>query len=171
VRLHRSIFAIAIVLIFLFSPFRTYTQSNYLNSANAALKQQDFQRAEELYAKAEEHCGETTKVKQNTAVLLGLQGNFDEAIPFIDDAISKDADNPELYFNRALLFLKSGDFLSAIDDFQKASKLGGQRNSKSERHAVGLKRQSEEKQAGAKSIRTNSVKSIKCKTNKRDREY
>lgn len=27
------------------------------------------------------------------------------------------------------------------------------------------------KQGGAKSIRTNSVKSIKCKTNKRDREY
>jgi len=124
-------------------------QSNYINSANTSLKQQDYQRAEELYAKANEHCSETDKVKQNTAILMALQGDFELALSTLTESIKKISDNASLFFNRALVKLNKGDFLSAIDDFKHARKLGAKEKSKSEKNANNLKKQSEKKQVEA----------------------
>jgi len=113
------------------------------------LKQNDFQRAETLMEKAEEHCGESDKVRQNSAVLFALLGEYDQAIEHINKSIKKEVQNPELYYNRAIVYLYQGAYLPAIDDFKIATGFGGKKGSKSERHAVGLKRQSEAKQIEA----------------------
>ncbi len=130
-------------------PANLICQSNYINSANASLKQGDFERAAELYEKASAHCGESNKVKQNTAVLLAAQGHLDEALEQITESIKDDSDNASAYFNRAIIQVKQKDFVSAISDFKKALALGEQSANKLERQAHNLKKQSEEKQLDA----------------------
>ncbi len=151
---NRSVFKqnyrIGILVVFLLIiSSKVDSQSNYINSANSALKQFDLERAEELLVKAEEHCGESEKIRQNATVLLGLSGDYEQALELVNTSIKKDAKNPEHYYNRALLYLHKEEFLTAIDDFQKASSLGGKRRTSSEKYANGLKRQSEEKQIEA----------------------
>jgi len=124
-------------------------QSNYINSANVALKKGDFQGAAELLEKAEDHCGEKEKLNQNLAIMNALQGDAETAIQLLNKSIKSDTDNPSLYFNRAVIFLNNGDYLTALDDFKQASVLGGKKKSKSERNAYSLKEQSEEKQIEA----------------------
>lgn len=147
--LRRNYIYTILALLFLTTFTRVYGQSNYINSANSALKQFDLERTEELLVKAEEYCGESEKVRQNTSVLLALKGNYDQAIDLINASIKKESKNPQLYYNRALLYLNTGEFLTAINDFQKASSLGGKKGSTSEKYANALKRQSEEKQIEA----------------------
>lgn len=150
VQLHRHLkLYVSAFLVLLLSAASICAQSNYINSANAALKTGDLVRASELLEQAEEHCGESDKVKQNTAILMALQGDTDAAIKELDGMIKKDSDNPSLRYNRAILYLEQGDYLTAIDDFKEASALGAKAKSKSERNAYSLKRQSEEKQVVA----------------------
>lgn len=125
------------------------SQSNYINSANASLKQGNYERAEELYEKARTHCGEGDKVKQNTAVLLATQGHLAEAKELFDECVKDDSKNASAYFNRAVVQLKQEDFIHAIRDFKEAAALGSQSANKQERYAKALKKQSEEKQVEA----------------------
>jgi len=135
--------------VLLFCSVSASTQSNYLNAANAALKRGDFQSTHELLEKAEAHCKETEKVKQNSAVLSAMEGDTDVAIQTLNKIINNGTDNPSLYYNRAIILLNQNDYSAALDDFKKASSLGGKKGSQSERHAFSLKHKSETKQVEA----------------------
>lgn len=120
-------------------------QSNYINAGNTALKQGDFEKAEELYEKASSHCGDSNKLKQNAAILLATRGDLEEALKQLDECIRQDSDQSSLYYNRAVIYLQKKDFLNAITDFKRAKHLGQESRSKLERQALSLKKQSEEK--------------------------
>lgn len=146
-KLYRLIFTS--LCLFLVTGLILTGQSNYINSGNTALKTGDYQKAEELYEKAEVSCGESDELKQNSAVLLAATGQLDQALNLLNECITNDSKQGALYYNRAVIYLQKKDFRNALTDFQKAKQLGDQSSAKLERQANSLKRQSEDKQITA----------------------
>lgn len=111
------------LLVLLSSP-QLISQNNFINKGNAALKQADYGTASEHYENALLHCGENEKAWNNSAVLAAMQGDTDEALSLLNQAISSDKSNPNYYFNRAILSLNDGKFETALEDLKTAEEYG-----------------------------------------------
>ena len=120
-----------------------YTQTNFVNQANAALKSRDLAQAESYLDEAEDHCGEPYKVQYSKATLAALSGDYHSAKSLLDDCVATDAKDPKPYYNRALVQLELKNFQGAIDDFRMAANLGQRGAKKSADKAINLKKRSE----------------------------